>query len=241
MGKDTLFGGALTLHQPARGEGYRVNVDALLLAWFAGAPRRAARVVDLGAGVGAVGLCLLHLERAGDVLFVEREPPLSRLSMKNLSANGWESRGSALVADVGDPEALASVRADLVVCNPPYVAPGRGRSPVVGKGARMGELGVFVTAARRILGRGRACFVYPASELTTLLGTLRSSGLEPKRLSFVHSRAEEPARVALVEAVPGKRGGLVVSPPLIERTEEGPTAMLAAIVAGTRTPGDGPG
>jgi tRNA1Val (adenine37-N6)-methyltransferase len=87
-----------------------------------------------------------------------------------------------------------------------------------------------------MLGRGRACFVYPAGELTTLLATLRSSGLEPKRISLVHSKAEEPARVVLVEAVPGKRGGLVVSPPLIERTEKGPTATLAAILAGAPQP-----
>ena len=36
LSPDKLLGGAVTLHQPARGEGYRVNVDAILLAWFAG-------------------------------------------------------------------------------------------------------------------------------------------------------------------------------------------------------------
>ena len=58
---DTLYAGALTLEQPARG--YRFNIDSLLLADFAG-PRRAERCVDLGAGVGTVALSLHYLGRA---------------------------------------------------------------------------------------------------------------------------------------------------------------------------------
>src|SRR5262245_55763877 len=60
--QDALFDGALTLFQPARG--YRVNIDALLLAAFAARGRRARRAIDLGAGVGAVGLSLLYLRAA---------------------------------------------------------------------------------------------------------------------------------------------------------------------------------
>ncbi|HEY2516385.1 MAG TPA: hypothetical protein VGI39_36190, partial [Polyangiaceae bacterium] len=60
MTNDTLFGGRVQLAQPGRGEGYRVNVDAILLADFARRAPRARAAVDLGAGVGAVSLALLH-------------------------------------------------------------------------------------------------------------------------------------------------------------------------------------
>jgi tRNA1Val (adenine37-N6)-methyltransferase len=222
----------MALHQPARGDGYRVNVDALLLAWFAGDGRRAKRAVDLGAGVGAVALSLLYRERADEVLLVEKDEALSVLASKNLDANGWQDRGRALCADVTDSRALATGSADLVVCNPPYVAPGRGRVPRVGAGARVGALDGFTATARRLLGpRGRAAFVYPAQELSTLLAELRSAGLEAKRLCFVHANRAELARVALVLAMPGKRGGLVVAPPFIERDGNGPSAELSAILA----------
>jgi tRNA1Val (adenine37-N6)-methyltransferase len=96
----------------------------------------------------------------------------------------------------------------------------------------MGDLSVFTDAARRLLGpRGRACFIYPALELATLFETLRSSGLEPKRLRLVHASAEHAARVALVEALPAKRGGLVVLPALVERDTSGPSADLLRILA----------
>jgi len=154
--RDALFGGALTLRQPARREGYRVNVDAILLAAFAarrlplpreGAGRRPARhAVDLGAGVGAVGLSLLHLGAARRVTFVEVDDALARLGVANATENGWSDVARVVAADVEDAEVDA---ADLVVCNPPYVVPGRGRAPRDGvRRARYGELDVFVRAAR---------------------------------------------------------------------------------------------
>jgi tRNA1Val (adenine37-N6)-methyltransferase len=229
---DTLFGGTMTLHQPARGEGYRVNVDAVLLAWFAGRARRARRAVDLGAGVGAVGLCLLYRDRVDHVLLIDKDRGLAALSQKNLTANGWDDRGQALALDILDLSSLAPASADLIVCNPPYVAPGRGRLPGVTATARVGPLGGFTRAARRLLGpRGRAAFVYPAGELATLFEELRAAGLEPKRMRLVHATRDQPARIALVEAVPGKRGGLVVSPPVFERDGQGPSAELTAMLA----------
>ncbi|HEY3668042.1 MAG TPA: hypothetical protein VGL19_18695, partial [Polyangiaceae bacterium] len=59
---DSLYGGAVSLRQPARG--YRVNVDAILLAAFAAQGRRAKLALDLGAGVGSVALGLHHLGAA---------------------------------------------------------------------------------------------------------------------------------------------------------------------------------
>src|SRR5882724_862514 len=73
--EDALFCGRLTLMQPARGAGYRTNVDAILLGAFAAAEhRRVKTAVDLGAGVGAVGLTLLYFDVAEKVVFIEKDP-----------------------------------------------------------------------------------------------------------------------------------------------------------------------
>src|ERR1041385_7667606 len=82
--RDALFGGALAIWQPV--SGYRVNVDTLLLARFAADCRpRARRLVDLGAGVGALALSYAFLARAARVALVEREPTLSDLVQRNLA------------------------------------------------------------------------------------------------------------------------------------------------------------
>ena len=241
---DRLFAGTLGLRQPARRAGYSVNVDAILLAAFAArvlatgerplATARARHAVDLGAGVGAIGLTLLHLAAATRVTMVENDALLARLALENADANGWSARVDVVPDDIRAAMKALSSKADLVVCNPPYVPPGRGRAPAARvRSAKYGELGAFVEAARRIAGgRARACFVYPAIEATALLTALRANGLEPKRLRAVHGRSGDPARVVLVEAVPGKAGGLAIEPPLVETAHGGArTAEIAALLS----------
>ncbi len=218
---DALFDGRVLLQQPARGEGYRVNADALLLAEFARGRVPAATAFDLGAGVGSVGLSLLYLRAATRVVLVEIDVAAAALAERNLHDNGWSDAGEVVRGDVSDVARARRGEAQLVVCNPPYVEPGRGRlaQNAARAKARSGELATFVSAARGVAGRrARVCFVYPAPELATLFATMRASGLEPKRMRAVHASASAAARVVLVEAQPAKAGGLVVMPPLIERT-----------------------
>lgn len=231
---DALFGGALSLRQPARKTGYRVNVDALLLASFASA-RRARHAIDLGSGVGAVGLSLLHLGAAERLTMIEIEGALAELATLNADANGWSERAVAVTADVRTAAPDHRATADLVVCNPPYVPPGRGRVPLVGRRAKVGELDAFLEAARVVAGRrARVAFVYPAIETTTLLSALRARGMEPKRLRAVHGRAEDPARVVLVEAALAKPGGLAIEPPFIEMAGGKRTPELEALLRAPR-------
>jgi tRNA1Val (adenine37-N6)-methyltransferase len=234
--RDALFGGRLVLAQPARGQGYRVNVDALLLAAFAARGHRARLAVDLGAGSGAVGLSLLYFDAADRVVFVEIDALASEAARANLEANGWKDRGVVLSCDAR--VVPQETGADLVVCNPPYMAPGRGRPPKRPETARArsGELSLFTRAARGAMGRrARACFVYPAGEVVALWSALRETGLEPKRARAVHADATTPARIVLVEARPAKPGGLTIEPPLVERDARGYAGELRSLLAGTLT------
>jgi len=238
--RDALFGGSVVLFQPPRGAGYRTNVDALLLAGFAAsgaiaqtAPTRPAPLAfDLGAGVGAVGLSLIRLGAARRIVLVEIDEQPAAMARRNLDANGWTELGEVVRGDVRDVARSRRGQASLVVCNPPYVPVGHGRVPATQARARSGRLETFVSAARQLAGRNaRACFVYPAHDLSLLLSTLAGKGLHAKRLRLVHARPESPARIALVEAVAGKPGGLHVVPPLVERGPRGYTPEMHALLA----------
>lgn len=174
---------------------------------------------DLGAGSGAVGIAMLRAGTAAHVTFVEIDDEATRFCSKNLQENRIEQQSRLIEADVMEAAEAQRGAADLVVCNPPYVPFGAGRPPPEARRAkaRQGELSHFVAAARLLLGRrGRACFVYPAHNLTAILALFRDAGLEPKRLCAVHAKATAPARVVMIEAQAAKAGGLVVDPPLIE-------------------------
>jgi tRNA1Val (adenine37-N6)-methyltransferase len=248
--QDALFGGSLVLFQPLRGAGYRTNVDALLLAWFAATPvlvppephaqRRTLRSVgppaatafDLGAGVGAVGLALLRFGAARRVVFVEIDEQPAAMARRNLDVNGWADCGEVVRGDVRDVARSRRGEASLVVCNPPYTAPGHGQVRAAEATARCGELAGFVHAARQVAGkRARVCFVYRAQELGALLTNLADEGLHAKRMRFVHGIADAPARVVLVEAQAGRPGGLFVMPPLVEREDHGYTREMESLLA----------
>lgn len=231
-----LLGGRLVLHQPPRGAGYRVNVDALLLAREAAHGRGGgdqgpdSRVVDLGAGVGAVGLALLALGAAERAVLVEREPVYATLARANGEA--FPGRVEVVVADALE----ASVpEAPLVVANPPYTLASRGPAPPEQRraAARSGELDPFVrAAARATLAGGRAVFVYPCSELPALLHAAADAGLWARAMRFVHASPDRPARIVLV-TLTREDGDMVVREPWIERTRDGRgEPQLAAFLRG---------
>lgn len=211
---DTLLGGALRLLQPKTG--YRVNVDSLLLVAFAG-PRRVERVVDLGAGVGVLGLLALERGLARRALLIEADPKLVALARENLLRGDFE--GEARLFDLVRGK-LGESAVPLVLCNPPYY-PAHSHRPAQSAAkaaARSGDVSPFLRAASASLARktGRALFSYPAPQLPELLARAEQAGLVAKRLRFVHAREDEPARLALVELRVARPGGLVVEPPLIE-------------------------
>jgi tRNA1Val (adenine37-N6)-methyltransferase len=230
--QDALFGGSVVLFQPLRGAGYRTNVDALLLAGFATGAHAVPVAFDLGAGVGAVGLALLRLGAARRVVLVEIDDQPAAMARRNLDANGWTERGEVVRGDVRDVARSRRGEAALVVCNPPYVFPGRGSVRAAEARARCGELSTFVQAARQVAGRrARVCFVYPAQEFERLLSSLTTEGLHAKRVRFVHGTPDSAARVTLVEAVAGRAGGLSVMPPLVERGPRDYTPEMQALLA----------
>ena len=117
--EDALLGGRVRLLQPKRG--YRVAVDAVLLA----AATEAApddSVLDLGAGVGAVGLCLAIRVPGCQVTGIELQPALAALAERNAHDNGLSGRVRTIVHDIAQPLPAGIGPFDRVVTNPPYLA-----------------------------------------------------------------------------------------------------------------------
>src|SRR5215831_151055 len=95
--EDALLGGRVRLLQPERG--YRVAVDAVLLAAAVEA-RAGQRVLDLGAGVGAVGLCLAARAPDCRIVGIELQPALAALAQRNAALNGVDERVRTIIHDL---------------------------------------------------------------------------------------------------------------------------------------------
>ena len=117
--EDALLDGRVRLLQPARG--YRVAIDAVLLAAAVDAAPQ-ARILDLGAGVGAVGLCLATRLPGCSVVGIELQAALAELAERNAALNGMSSRVRTVVHDLARPLPEGLGPFDRVVSNPPYLA-----------------------------------------------------------------------------------------------------------------------
>lgn len=222
------------LSQPE--SGFRFSMDALLLACFAplGGVHHA---VDLGCGCGVVGLgwLLRQSDLAPVVTGLDLNPQMLDCAAANAARLGLEDRYALVhtdVASVRDSPDLSLESCDLILCNPPYREPGTGRRPLdqgrdTARFEATAPIAAFVQAASYLLrNRKRACFIGLAERLPGLLVDMAAQRLTPKRLLLVHSRVDEPARLALVEAVKNGGPGLAVEAPLVLYQGRGEEARL---------------
>jgi tRNA1Val (adenine37-N6)-methyltransferase len=216
---DSILNGALTLVQLRNG--YRFSIDSILLGRFVRVRKR-DRVLELGAGCGVISVMIAALWLPSEVVAVEIQPDVAAIAERNAALNQLDSI-RVISADLRARriEGLAPASFDVVVANPPYRALGSGRrSPNPGRRVareeRAATLADFVAAAKRFAANGaKVAFVFDASRSAELLRCLAAHSLEPKRIRFVHPRADAPAATILVEA--RKDGGIEVAiePPLM--------------------------
>jgi len=225
---DELIRGRIRVWQPRAG--YRVNVDSLLLAWFVGEPPY-GRVVDLGAGVGVIGLALAARDPDAQVVLAELLAESAGLCQRNAEENQLSARTRVVQVDLADERAARAVLPgasfDRVVSSPPYFTVRAGppvpdQSEAIARHElRIDVPGVARAARRLLVPGGRAFLVFPSERMVELLGALAAEGLAPVRLRLVHPRPGSPANRVLVEAQKGSRAGLTVEPQLELRDRQG--------------------
>lgn len=228
--QDAILRGQLTLLQPRHG--YRFSVDSLLLQHFVGVPPF-GRIVDLGSGVGVIGLALARRDPRAQVILVELVPRVAELAVRNIEANQLGERARVAMVDVGDAaamrRALPGASCDWAVSSPPFFSLARGPTvPHAEEAVARHDLRLTLEALCREMRRllkpgGRAAVVYPADRLPELLAALLLEKLCPRRLRLVHPRPAAPAQRVLIEAIKGGRSTMTIAPPLFVRDASGYT------------------
>lgn len=203
--------------------GYRFSIDAVLLSEFV-TTRSGDRVVDLGTGCGIIPLLLLLQRPLSHVLGLEIQPELARQAARNGVLNGFGGRMGVVLADIRNMP-LPPLSADVVVCNPPYRRAATGRvnpdpQRAIARHEILMVLDDILSGSKRILKPGgRLAMIYPSERAVEVLAKMRTHGLEPKRVRFIHPDGGSESRLMLVEGCAGGRRGLKVLPPLMKPGE----------------------
>jgi tRNA1(Val) A37 N6-methylase TrmN6 len=178
-----------------RAAGHRHSSDDVLTAYYALCQTDAApRALDLGTGIGGVGLLVLWgLGPDAGLACVEAQPISHRLLLANLAGNGLSSRVEPRLGDLR--ELSLAERFPLITGSPPYFPVGTGVIPADSQKAHArfelrGDVSDYcLAAARHLTDDGIFVFCFPTPQRARALSAISAAGLAPTSSRDVVPRA----------------------------------------------------
>ena len=228
-----------------RAAGHRHSVDDVLTAAHAiRAAPAAERALDLGTGIGGVGLLALWGLPRARLVGVEAQPISHRLLLANVEGN---ELGPRVEPRLGDLRELAlPARFDLVMGSPPYFPLGTGVVPADSQKAHArfelrGDVADYArAAARHLADDGVFVFCFPTAQRARALAAVAAAGLRAAAYRDVVPRRGLAPLFTLFVCRRGAAAGAIepsiapdVEPPFVVREQTGElTAQMQAVRAG---------
>ena len=218
-------------------EGHRFSTDDLLVAWYGTSwCPSASRVLDLGSGIGTVGMIAAWRLPGAKFVTIEAQQESVALARRSAHYNGLTDRYQIRQGDFRD-SALLEVddRFDLILGSPPYFPAGTG---VVGDHPQKiacrfelrGDVADYcVTAARHLGLGGLAALVFPTAPdlLARVEAGAANAGLTiVRRRPVVFREGDEPliglfALMRSTDLPEWFRASPWIEPALTIRTQDG--------------------
>ena len=220
--RDCMLDGAVAIAQPK--SGFRVGTDAGFLAASVGVNR--GRILDLGAGVGGVSLCLANRLNKVQITAVELDPILVALAQKNIMSNGFDDRLRVLTGDIQALPLILGGSFDHVISNPPYHfvtgTKSRNRRRAL---AHMGDgltLDDWVKAAMwAAKPRGRISFICRADRAGELVNLFVNAGASETIQFPLWPRPMVPAGRVIIQVRKSVTGPGAILPGLVVHNDDG--------------------
>lgn len=217
--------------------GHRFSTDDILVAWYGTSWCPSARtVLDLGSGIGTVGMICAWRLPGARLVTVEAQGESIALAKKSAQFNGLVERYEIRAGDFREPGVVRDTeKFDLVSGSPPYFQPESGlKSRHPQREACRFELRGTVadycaTAAKHLAPGGFFACVFPAdpAQLARAKTGAQNAGLVIVRTRPVVFREGDPPLIALFGMMRADdlpewfRGQTWEEPPLVIRTRDG--------------------
>lgn len=201
-------------------EVFSFSLDSVLLARFCNIPPK-GKVLDLCSGNGVIPL-LLSTRTKANLTAVEIQPRLAEMANRNVLINRLEHQIKVVQGDLREFHKEAGYGTfDAITVNPPYLPVPAGEQNINQHVAiarhevlcTLEEL--FAACSRLVRTRGKIAMIHRPSRLVEIFCTMRLYRIEPKRLRFVHPRADAAANMVLIEGVRDGKPDVSLLPPLI--------------------------
>jgi tRNA1(Val) A37 N6-methylase TrmN6 len=215
--------------------GHRFSTDDVLTAWYGTAWVPSARtILDLGSGIGSVGMIAAWRCPGARVVSVEAQEESVRLARKSAAYNGLESRYDIRHGDFREEGVLRNEEHfDLVLGSPPYFPVGAGvegdhPQKVACRFELRGDIADYTrTAARHLEPGGLFACVFPEQQRARVEEAAASASLAIVRRRPVVFRDGDAPLISLFAMVRSEdlpevmRATTWVEPPLVIRRRDG--------------------
>ena len=197
------------------------GMDAVLLGAFAKA-KEGEKVLDIGTGTGVIPILMEARYGGNDYTGIEIQSEMADMSSRSVELNNLGDKITIVDGDIRDFDSHFTTSSyDVITTNPPYMKMGNGIvNPSDTKAISRHEVSVTLedivsVGAKLLKNKGRFYMVHRPNRLMEIMNTMRSVGLEVKRLRMVHPYIDKDANMVLLEAVLNSGEFMKVEKPLI--------------------------
>lgn len=214
------YDGLKIIQEPGR---FNFSLDSTVLAHFVKINKHSNRFIDLCTGNAPVPL-MLTLRTDATIDAVELQPDSADQAKRSVEFNNLTNQIKIYQNDlIGIHKTLGENYYDVVTCNPPYFKVGPDSNLNKNDALTMARHEVACTlddivreASLLLRQGGHFAMVHRPDRLIEIIETMKKYRLEPKRIRFIHPRADSESNGVLIENVlGGKTGGLRLEAPLV--------------------------
>ena len=208
---------------------FPLSTDSMLLADFVKLPKN-AKVLDLGAGAGTLGVLLCAKDTHCQVTGVELDHQAHQLALENIQRNSLQDRMQSICADL---RSLSLPIGSFSVCvsNPPYFASGPASlaHPTARREDCCTPSQLFAAAARALKFGGDFFLVHKPERLAELIACGAKEGLEAKRLRLIRHKKDSEFPLILLSFRKGGKPGLILEEMTLFDENNDPTDFYKAV------------
>jgi len=216
-------------------KGHRFSTDDVLTAWYGTSWTPSARTaLDLGSGIGSVGMMAAWRLPGTRFVTVEAQPESVALARKSAHYNGLEDRYEIRLGDFRDPAIIQpDEQFDLVLGSPPYFPEGSGilgdhPQKIACRFELRGSIADYcLIAAKHMSAGGLFACVFPSDQMARVEKSAHDAKLSMIRKRPVIFCEGEPPLLTLFAFSKSSdlplpfRQQTWIEPPLIIRTHDG--------------------
>ncbi len=219
---DYLLDKKISIFQPING--YRASSDAVFLSSLIDNLKSDENILDVGSGTGGISLCLAYRFRKNQIIGLELQPELAKLSNLSAKENGFDNL-TYFNCDIKEKKLpVKPCSFNHVISNPPYSLndmPSPNVSKALAHNHSGMDLNLWILFCLKMLKPfGYLYLINRAEAVTQILTTLHSKAGNIQLIPL-YSKKEQNAKRVMIIAQKDSKTPAKILPPLYTHNNDG--------------------